>query len=70
MASKKKRNKRYTGQNAATTQPQIVRLTAANRSKLGQWWFERKKFIKPVAITVVIVLLVIWCIIELVKLVF
>jgi len=69
MASKKKRNKRYRGQDAATVRPHIVRVTAADRNKLQQWWFERKKFIKPVAIALAVVIFIVLCIVELVTLI-
>ncbi len=69
MASKKKRNKRYRGRDAATTQPQIVRVDAVKRSKFGQWWFERKRLAKPIIIAVIVILFVTWCLIELIKLV-
>lgn len=64
---KKKRNKQYSGSDAAITRPSVTRITAANRSKIGQWWFERKKIVKPVAITVVVAGVVIWLILELIR---
>lgn len=67
---KKKRNKQYRGADAALTKPTVTRLTAANRSKIGQWWFERKKILKPVLITVAIAAVVIWLLVELIRLVF
>lgn len=66
---KKKRNKQYRGVDAALTKPSITRISAANRSKLGQWWFDRKKFLKPVLITLAIVAVVVWLLIELVRLI-
>ena len=64
---KKKRNKAYTGADAAVTRPVITRISAANRSKIGQWWFDRKRVLKPVLITTGIILLIVWLIIELVR---
>jgi len=64
---KKKRNKQYTGVDAAITKPSVTRISAANRSKFGQWWFERKRILKPVLITTAIVLGVTWLIIELIR---
>ena len=64
---KKKRNKQYTGIDAALTKPSVTRISAANRSKIGQWWFERKRVLKPVLITAAIVIVVIWLILELVR---
>jgi hypothetical protein len=49
--NKKKRNKVYTGADAAITKPVITRIEAVQRSKIGQFWFERKKMIKPILIT-------------------
>lgn len=66
---KKKRNKQYRGVDAALTKPSITRISAANRSKLGQWWFDRKKFLKPVLITLAIVAVVVWLLIELIRLI-
>lgn len=64
---KKKRNKQYTGVDAAMTKPSVTRISAANRTKVGQWWFERKRVLKPVLITSGIVIAVVWLIIELVR---
>ncbi len=64
---KKKRNKQYTGVDAALTKPVVTRISAANRSKAGQWWFERKRVAKPILITVAIVIAVIWLILELIR---
>lgn len=64
---KKKRNKQYRGVDAAITKPTLTRISAANRSKAGQWWFERKRVLKPVLITAAIVIVVIWLILELVR---
>ncbi len=64
---KKKRNKQYTGVDAAITRPSVTRISAANRSKLGQWWYDRKRFLKPVLITVAIIIAVAWLIIELIR---
>lgn len=64
---KKKRNKQYRGADAAMTQPSVTRISAANRSKFGQWWFERKRILKPVLITAAVALVVIWLIFELIR---
>lgn len=66
---KKKRNKVYTGVDAAKTQATITRVTAVKRSKVGQWWFDHKKQAKPILITAAVVLVVVWLIIELVRIV-
>ncbi len=65
---KKKRSKKYTGADAAITTPTVTRMTAANRSKLGQWFYERKQFLRPVLITAVVVIVVVMVIIEIVHL--
>lgn len=56
---KKKRNKAYTGAGAKVTQPTVVRVEAVKRSKTGQWWFEHKKFARPVATVAGVVALII-----------
>jgi len=59
---KKKRNKKYSGMDAAPQRPKVTRITATNRSKLSQWFFDRKKLIRTigmaglVAITLIIVI--------------
>jgi hypothetical protein len=67
VKQKKKRTKKYSGTDAAITRPVVTRMTAANRSKIGQWWFERKKFLKPILIASGIVLLIVWLITEIVR---
>lgn len=59
--NKKKRNKVYSGVDAAINKPIITRIEAANRSKLGQWWFDNKKIAKPIikAVSILIVVIVI-----------
>lgn len=66
--NKKKRNKAYTGIDAAIKRPVITKVSAVNRSKLGQWWFERKKFIKPIAITSAIIIFIIILIFQIIRL--
>ena len=72
----KKRNKKYTGEDAKqfnqpiSSEPVVHRYTAVERSRLGQWWFEKKRFAKPVGITVLVILLVVWMIYELINLAF
>ena len=45
---KKKRNKKYTGADAAATRPTITKVQAVNRGKLGQWLFENQKMLKMI----------------------
>lgn len=53
---KKKRNKIYTGIDAAITKPIITRIEAQNRTKIGQWWFDNKKIASPILIAIGVVL--------------
>ena len=64
---KKKRNKVYTGADAAITRPTVTRLSAVKRSKLQQWWFEKKRFAKPVLIATAVVIVVVWLFLELIR---
>ena len=64
---KKKRNKAYSGADAAVTRPVITRISAVNRSKIGQWWFDHKRVAKPVLIISGIVLVIIILIIEITR---
>lgn len=66
---KKKRNKVYTGADASITRPVVTKLTAANRNPIQQWWFEKKRVVKPVAIAGAVAIVVIWLLIELVRIV-
>ena len=66
---KKKRNKVYTGQDASVTRPTVTRLTAANRNFAQQWWYEKKRFMKPVLIAAAVATVVIWLLIELVRII-
>lgn len=65
---KKKRNKVYRGKDAATTQPIVTRFEAANRNKLAQWWFEKKRVAKPIIIVALIVIAFIIIILQIVRL--
>lgn len=64
---KKKRTKKYSGQDAALTKPSITRVTAVNRTKIGQYWFEHKRILKPVLIVTGIVVVIIILIIEIIR---
>lgn len=67
--TKKKRNKQYRGADAALTKPSVTRISAANRSTVGQWWFERKRIVKPIAIATGVVLGIGWLVIELIRII-
>ncbi len=65
---KKKRNKAYSGEDAAAPiEPIVHRYKAVDRGKLGQWWFEKKKIIKISTITLLVIALIIWMIAELIR---
>jgi hypothetical protein len=64
---KKKRNKVYSGADASVSRPIITRLEAADRNKLSQWWFDRKKTLKPILITGAVVILIVWFIFEMIR---
>ncbi len=66
---KKKRNKVYTGADASLTRPIITRLEAADRNKLAQWWFDHKRTLKPTLITVAVAIVIVWLLIELIRVV-
>jgi len=64
---KKKRNKVYTGADAAITRPTVTRISAVHRSKPGQWWHDHKRIARPIIIAVVVIAFVAWLIYELVR---
>ncbi len=64
---KKKRNKIYTGADAATSRPIITRISASNRNKVSQWWFEHKRIAKPILIGAGVVAAIIILILEIVR---
>lgn len=66
---KKKRNKQYQGAGASVTRPVVTRISAANRNPLQQWWFEKKRIAKPVLIASGVVVLIVWLVIELIRIV-
>ncbi len=66
---KKKRNKKYSGSDAATARPSITRVQAVNRSKIGQWWHEKKRIAKPVLIAAAVVIILVWLIVELFRII-
>jgi len=66
---KKKRNKSYTGQDAAVSRPTVTRISAANRNKAQQWWFEKKRIAKPILIGVAVAIVAVWLLIELIRVV-
>jgi hypothetical protein len=69
VKQKKKRNKVYTGVDASVARPVITRIHAIKRNKVQQWWFDRKKIAKPVLIAVGIAIIVIWLLVELIRII-
>jgi hypothetical protein len=65
---KKKRNKAYTGIDAAITRPIVTKISAVNRNFVSQWWFEHKRIARPIIIAVLVAAAVVIVIIELVSL--
>jgi len=66
---KKKRSKVYQGADAATSRPIITKISAANRNRVGQWWFEHKRIARPIIIAVVVAAIIAILIIQLVRIV-
>jgi len=66
--NKKKRNKTYTGVDAAVTKPIITKISAANRSKVGQWWFDNKRVAKPILIASGVIIFIVLMVIEIIQL--
>jgi hypothetical protein len=65
--NKKKRNKVYRGEDAAMTRPVITKISAVNRSKLGQWWFDRKATMVPMLKIAGIIFVIILIIFEIIQ---
>ncbi len=51
------------------TRPTITRVEAVQRSKVGQWWHDRRRTLKPILIAGVVVLIIVWLIVELVRII-
>jgi len=66
--NKKKRNKIYTGADAAVTRPVITKISAVNRSKAGQWWFDHKRIAKPVLIATGVIIFIVVIVIQIIRL--
>jgi len=66
--NKKKRNKTYTGVDAAVTKPIITKISAANRSKVGQWWFDNKRVAKPILIASGVIIFIVLMVVEIIQL--
>lgn len=44
--SKKKRNKKYTGRDAAMTHTKVTRVSVPDRSPVGKWWHDNGQKMK------------------------
>lgn len=64
---KKKRNKQYSGVGSTSSQPTVTKITAVNRTRLGQWWFENKKLIKTVATALIVIATLILIVVEIIN---
>lgn len=64
---KKKRNKVYRGVDATIERPIVTKVTAVNRTKIGQWWFEHKRIARPILIAAAVVIVIIVLTIELIR---
>ena len=60
---KKKRNKKYQGTDAKVSTPQVVRVSAEERSRFREWWLTYGRLAKfaggAVGILLVLVLLIV-----------
>lgn len=65
VKQKKKRNKAYTGKDAAIARPTVTRISAVKRNKAQQWWFEKKRFAKPVGIAAAVAIGIVLIVAEL-----
>ena len=43
---KKKRTKKYSGADAKQVAPQVMRVSAEDRSPAKEWWIEHKQIVK------------------------
>ena len=64
---KKKRNKVYTGIDAAVTRPVVTKISAVNRNAVSQWWFDHKKVARPIIIAAIVVAVIVILIVQLVS---
>lgn len=65
---KKKRSKKYSGADAAITRPSVTRVKAVKRTKIQQWWLDRRRTLKPALIAAAVVSAFVWLIIEIIRL--
>lgn len=68
--NRKKRNKPYTGADAAPTGPTVHRYVAVQRSPLGEWWQAHKKAVTLGLKVAGVAAIVVWLLYELFMMVF
>lgn len=64
---KKKRNKVYSGENAAAIKPTVIHVQAKSRSKFGQWWFDHKKIALRIGKILLVIVIVTIIIVEIIN---
>ena len=64
---KKKRNKAYSGIDAAVTRPVVTKISAVNRNAVSQWWFDHKRIARPIIIAAIVVAVIVILIVQLVS---
>ena len=64
---KKKRNKAYSGVDAAVTRPVVTKISAVNRNRVSQWCFEHKRIARPIIIASIVVTVIVILIVQLVR---
>lgn len=65
---KKKRNKQYKGAGASTAMPSVTRVAAVHRNRPQQWWHDNKRVVKPLAVTLIVIAVVVMLIYEIIRL--
>ena len=66
----KKRTKRYTGADAAPSQPVVHHYVAVERSPLGEWWHAHKRTVLTVAKIAGAVIVLAWLLFEFFRMLF
>lgn len=69
VKTKKKRDKKYQGQDAVKKHATVTHIQAVNRGRVGQWWFDNKRIAKPVLIAGGVLVALIVLILEIIKIV-
>lgn len=64
----KKRSKKF--KNQSTAKPVITKISAEDRGPIKQWWLDKKRLIKPIAIMSLIVIVLVIIIFEIFRLIF